>query len=113
MKKIVFFAAALLAIAGCQKNEILDNASEQKLITRTFTVDSEDAQVKSFFDPSSESVKLDRTESIAVAYSNADESTYVSNLPVVGDIVKATRSGDEYSFSHSAITGATGTTTIS
>ena len=73
MKKIAFFAAALLAIAGCQKNEILENASEQKLITHTFTVDSEDAQVKSFFDPSSESVKLDKKESIAVAWAPVND----------------------------------------
>lgn len=105
MKKIAFFAAALLAFAGCQKNEIQDNASQQKLITRTFTVDSEDARAKSFFDPTDQCVKLKNDESIAVAYSNA---TYGGDLPVVGDIVEATKSGDKYSFSHSAITDATG-----
>lgn len=100
MKKIVFFAAALLAIAGCQKNEILENVSEQKLITHTFTVDSEDAQVKSFFDPSSESVKLDKKESIAVAWAPVDATTGEWKI---NGFVEAKREGNTFTYSHDQV----------
>lgn len=99
MKKIVFFAAALLAIAGCQKNEILENASEQKLITRTFTVDSEDAQVKSFFDPSSESVKLDKKESIAVAWAPVNNKGEWK----INGFVEAKREENTFTYSHDQV----------
>ncbi len=99
MKKIAFFAAALLAIAGCQKNEILENASEQKLITHTFTVDSEDAQVKSFFDPLSESVKLDKKESIAVAWAPVNDKEEWK----INGFVEAKRKGNTFTYSHNQV----------
>lgn len=99
MKKIAFFAAALLAIAGCQKDEILENVSEQKLITRTFTVDSEDAQVKSFFDPSSESVKLDKKESIAVAWAPVNDKEEWK----INGFVEAKREGNTFTYSHNQV----------
>lgn len=99
MKKIVFFAATLLAIAGCQKNEILENVSEQKLITRTFTVDSEDAQVKSFFDPSSESVKMDKKESIAVAWAPVNNKGEWK----INGFVEAKREENTFTYSHDQV----------
>lgn len=116
MKKSIFFAAALLLAVGCQKSELLDNTQEQKMITHTFSVDDE--ATKSLFDPSDGGcVKLDKTESIAVGYTNADISKYVvsnpnatttEKFPVIAGIVEAKRTENSYTFSHNAIDGATG-----
>lgn len=115
MKKSIFFAAAVLLAVGCQKSELLDTTQEQKMITHTFSVDDE--ATKSLYDPSDGYVKLDKTESIAVGYTNADISKYVvsnpnattkEKFPVIAGIVEAKRNENSYTFSHNAIDGATG-----
>ena len=115
MKKTIFFAAALLLAVGCQKSELIEKVQEQNMITHTFSVDDE--ATKSLFDPSDGYVKLDKTESIAVGYTNADISKYVvsnpnatttEKFPVIAGIVEAKRNENSYTFSHNAIDGATG-----
>lgn len=109
MKKISFFAATLLAIAGCQTDKLQNDSLSQRLITHSFTIESEDANVKSYFDPTDEYVKLTKEESIAVGYASNDEALYYTDektgvkSPKIEGIVEATRSGDTYSFSHNAI----------
>lgn len=107
MKKTLIIAASILAIAGCKKAELAPEQGQENLITRKVSLAAEvspasdDATVKSFFDTTDEFVKLTGAEELAVAYSNADESTYES-------IVKGTSDGSSnYSFSHSAIANAT------
>ena len=115
MKKTIFFAAALLLAVGCQKSELIEKVQEQNMITHTFSVDDE--ATKSLYDPSDGYVKLDKTESIAVGYTNADISKYVvsnpnattkEKFPVIAGIVEAKRNENSYTFSHNAIDGATG-----
>lgn len=108
MKKISFFAATLLAIAGCQTDKLQNDSLSQRLITHSFTIESEDANVKSYFDPTDKYVKLTKKESIAVGYASNDEELYYVDdkgvkSPKIEGIVEATRSGDTYSFSHNAI----------
>lgn len=101
MKKSIFFAAAVLLAVGCQKSELLDNTQEQKMITHTFSVDDE--ATKSLFDPSDGYVKLDKTESVAVGC-----APITSTGAPINEIVEAKRSGDTYSFTHTADATATG-----
>ena len=94
MKKTIFFAAALLLAVGCQKSELIEKVQEQKMITHTFSVDEEDT--KSLFDPNSSSIKLDKTESIAVGWGPVGTDGVIIN-----GIVEATRNSDGiFSFSH-------------
>lgn len=94
MKKTIFFAAALLLAVGCQKSELIEKVQEQKMITHTFSVDEEDT--KSLFDPNSSSIKLDKTESIAVGWGPVG-----ANGVIINGIVEATRNSDGiFSFSH-------------
>lgn len=98
MKKTIFFAAALLLAVGCQKSEFIEKVQEQKMITHTFSVDEEDT--KSLFDPNSSSIKLDKTESIAVGWAPVGD-----NGAKISGIVEAKRSDDGklFSFSHTAV----------
>ncbi|MDY5357810.1 MAG: DUF4957 domain-containing protein [Candidatus Cryptobacteroides sp.] len=115
MKKTLIIAASILAIAGCKKAELSTEQGQEDLITRKVSLAAEvapasdDATVKSFFDTDDKSVKLTGAEELAVAYSNADESKYVDGKPVVAGIIKGTSDGkSNYTFSHNAISGATG-----
>lgn len=115
MKKTLIIAASILAIAGCKKAELSTEQGQEDLITRKVSLAAEvapasdDATVKSFFDTDDKSVKLTGAEELAVAYSNADESKYVDGKPVVAGIIKGTSDGNSnYTFSHNAISGATG-----
>ena len=102
MKKTLIIAASILAIAGCKKAELTPEQGQENLITRKVSLAADDATVKSFFDTKDNFVKLTGAEELAVAYSNANESTYES-------IIKGTSDGSSnYSFSHSAIDKATG-----
>lgn len=96
MKKTIFFAAALLLAVGCQKSELIEKVQEQKMITHTFSVDEEDT--KSLFDPNSSSIKLDKTESIAVGWAPVG-----ANGAKISGIVEAKRSEGKFSFSHTAV----------
>ena len=115
MKKTLIIAASILAIAGCKKAELTPEQGQENLITRKVSLaaevslDADDATVKSFFDTKDNFVKLTGAEELAVAYSNADESTYKDGKPVIAGIIKGTSDGSSnYSFSHSAIDKATG-----
>ena len=100
MKKTIFFAAALLLAVGCQKSELIEKVQEQNMITHTFSVDEEDT--KSLFDPNSSSIKLDKTESIAVGWGPVG-----ANGVIINGIVEATRNSDGiFSFSHDEVTSA-------
>ena len=96
MKKTIFFAAALLLAVGCQKSELIEKVQEQKMITHTFSVDEEDT--KSFYDPSNSSIKLDKTESIAVGWAPVS-----ARGAKISGIVEAKRSEGTFSFSHTAV----------
>ena len=109
MKKTLIIAASILAIAGCKKAELAPEQGQENLITRKVSLAADDATVKSFFDTNDKFVKLTGAEELAVAYSNADESTYKDGKPVIAGIIKGTSDGSSnYSFSHSAIDKATG-----
>lgn len=115
MKKTLIIAASILAIAGCKKAELITEQGQEDLITRKVSLaaevapESDDATVKSFFDTKDDFVRLTGAEELAVAYSNADENTYKDKKPIVAGIIKGTSDGSSnYSFSHSAISGATG-----
>ena len=109
MKKTLIIAASILAIAGCKKAELAPEQGQENLITRKVSLAADDATVKSFFDTNDKFVKLTGAEELAVAYSNADENTYMDGKPVVAGIIKGTSDGSSnYSFSHSAIDKATG-----
>lgn len=103
MKKYIFFVAALLAIAGCQNEKLQDDSINQKLITHTFSIETEDADVKSYYDPSDQFVKLTKTESIAVGC-----APITSTGAPINEIVEAKRSDNTYSFTHTADATATG-----
>lgn len=96
MKKTIFFAAALLLAVGCQKSELIEKVQEQNMITHTFSVDEEDT--KSLFDPNSSSIKLDKTESIAVGWAPVS-----ARGAKISGIVEAKRSEGTFSFSHTAV----------
>ena len=100
MKKYIFVVAALLAIAGCQNEKLQDDSINQKLITHTFSIEAEDADVKSYFDPSDQYVKLTKTESIAVGW--APISKNYKNSWKINGIVEAKRTDNKFSFSHAA-----------
>lgn len=114
MKKTLIIAASILAIAGCKKAELITEQGQEDLITRKVSLaaevapESDDETGKSFFD-TDKFVKLTGSEELAVAYSNADEGTYKDGKPVVAGIIKGTSDGSSnYTFEHSAISGATG-----